>query len=68
MLDSAARTGRYLKQTGRRDLTPRQRRRDDKKALAQSQEAVARREGVSAIRLRAGEARKARLAGLTPKS
>ncbi|HEY9373165.1 hypothetical protein [Streptomyces sp.] len=55
MLDDAARKHHYLTQTGRRELTPRQKRRAYKKWLHQSQEAAARREGVAAIRRSAAE-------------
>ncbi len=64
MLDSIQREARYLAQTGRVTLTPRQERRMKRKANHQMEEAAARREGVAKVRaLRAG-LRKARLAGL----
>lgn len=68
MLDDAARVARYQEQTGRRELTDRQQRRVNKQRRHQSPEAADRREGVAAIRLLAAQARKARLAGLTPNS
>jgi hypothetical protein len=67
MLDDAARTARYLAQTGREwngkgrpPLTPRQRRRAYKKWLHQSEEALVRREGVMRLRMFAEADRKRR--------
>lgn len=55
MLDQNQREDRYLASTGRRDLTPRQRRRVNHKQDHQSEQAAARREGVAKVpRLPAG--------------
>ncbi|WP_326828738.1 hypothetical protein OIE13_22800 [Streptosporangium sp. NBC_01810] len=66
MLDMEQRMTRYLTQTGRNALTPRQSRRVQKKERGQSLENVLRREGVAIVRRSEAERRKARRAGLTP--
>jgi hypothetical protein len=60
MLGDAARKSRYLAQTGRRELTARQRRRAYKKWLHQSEEALVRREGAVRLRMFAEADRKRR--------
>jgi hypothetical protein len=60
VLDDAARKARYLAQTGKRELTPRQRRRAYKKWLHQSEEALVRREGAVRLRMFAVADRKRR--------
>ncbi|MFI7448172.1 hypothetical protein ACIBQX_11795 [Nonomuraea sp. NPDC049714] len=66
MLDDAARVSRYLDQTNRGDLTPRQRRRAAKKRRSQSSAAFDKRAVKAAEKADRREQRKARLAGLTP--
>ena len=68
MLDDAARKGRYLAQTARRELTPRQKRRAWKKWMHQSQEALIRRHHAAKLRARAVEQRIERRAALAPSS
>ncbi|MEU4410666.1 hypothetical protein AB0F88_39700 [Streptosporangium sp. NPDC023963] len=68
MLTFEQRNTRYLTQTGRNELTPKQRRRALKKEMSQSEENAARREGWAIIRRNQAERRKARRAGLTPAS
>lgn len=64
MLTDYQRVQRYLAQTGRRSLTPGQRRRCQHKLGHQMEEAAARRDGVAKIRASIRQRRKNRLAGL----
>lgn len=68
MLTFEQRLNRYIAQNNGGGPTPKQSRRMVHKERHQSQEAADRRKGVAAIRLLVAQARKARLAGLTPKS
>ncbi|MGW5259612.1 hypothetical protein ACWEQG_01475 [Microbispora sp. NPDC004025] len=62
MLDRDQRADRYRAQTGRRELTPRQRRRIDHKDGHQSPEATGRREDARKARAERRALRKIRLA------
>lgn len=66
MLDDAARKHHYLTQTGRGELTPRQKRRAWKTWMHQSQEALIRRHHATKLRARAVEQRPERRAALAP--
>lgn len=61
MLDNHQRGDRYLAQTGRRELTPRQRRRALHKAGHQSNEAVVAREAAATARAELRARRKTRI-------